>query len=199
MRKRRAPRGSGFVEVLLAMTIMALVLVGILQMFSVSLVINKGSAARTQMLFRCQQVVENMRYMYFLSRGGYPTPPNMMDAAHAAGSAMTDPGTLPVPISEVSKTFLPYTATDLMWPFWGPTGANVMEEDNGPYKISYTIHHDVDPAFGGTMPCGSAGCQNVWVITVSATPTDVPSTTATRYFGVGLQSGKRVDYVAQLR
>src|SRR5450759_3572052 len=68
-RRTGAPsrRGSSFVEVLLAMAIMALVLVGILQMFSVSLIISKGSAARTQMLFKCQQVVENIRWYYFVT------------------------------------------------------------------------------------------------------------------------------------
>src|SRR5471030_1999854 len=70
----RARRGSSFVEVLLAMTILALVLVGILQMFSVSLIVNKGSAARTQMLFKCQQVVENLRWYYYVSRNS-ATPP----------------------------------------------------------------------------------------------------------------------------
>ena len=57
------------------MTIMALVLVGILQMFSVSLIINKGAAARTQMLFKCQQVVENIRWYYFVTSNGLATPP----------------------------------------------------------------------------------------------------------------------------
>ena len=186
---RRAARGSGFVEVLLAMTIMALVLVGILQMFSVSLVINKGSAARTQMLFRCQQVVENIRYFYYLARSGSPTPALITDSAHVSGSAMASPGTLPAVLSEVAKTYLPYVATDATWPYWGPTGANVMEQEKAPYKISYTITYD-----GLPNPCGPSGCQNVWIITVSATPTD--DTSATRYFGVGLNSGKRVDYVA---
>jgi hypothetical protein len=184
---RRATRGSSFIEVLLAMTIMALVLVGILQMFSVSLVINKGSAARTQMLFKCQQVVENVRYFYYLSRSGTGTPALISDSGHVTGSAMTTPGTLPVPLDAargvVAKTFLPYDSGDSTWPYWGPLGANVMEQENGPYKISYTIDRDA--------------VQNVWVITVSATPTDVA--TATRYFGIGLNSGKRVDYVAQVQ
>src|ERR1039458_5856971 len=67
-------RGSSFVEVLLAMTIMTLVLVGILQMFSVSLIINKGAAARTQMLFKCQQVVENIRWYYYVTGHSLATP-----------------------------------------------------------------------------------------------------------------------------
>jgi hypothetical protein len=156
-------------------------------MFSVSLVINKGSAARTQMLFKCQQVVENVRYFYYLNRAGAATPAILTDGGHASGAAMATPGTLPLPLDvthgDVDKTFLPYAATDATWAYWGPTGANVMEQENGPYKISYTIKRDA--------------LQNVWVITVSATPTDVA--TATRYFGVGLASGKRVDYVAQFQ
>ncbi|MGA7993115.1 MAG: prepilin-type N-terminal cleavage/methylation domain-containing protein [Thermoanaerobaculia bacterium] len=182
---KRNTRGSSFVEVLLAMTIMALVLVGILQMFSVSLVINKGSAARTQMLFKCQQVVENVRLFYFLAKTGAPTPGLITEAGHAANSPMSTPGALPDSFSAttcpVTQTFLPYASTDATWAYWGPAGANVMEQDNGPYKISYTIIPD--------------NVQKMWVITVSATPTDVAG--ATRYFGIGTSSGKRVDYVAQ--
>jgi hypothetical protein len=178
---KRKTRGSSFIEVLLAMTIMALVLVGILQMFSVSLVINKGSAARTQMLFKCQQVVENVRLFYFLDKSGATTPPLITDNAIGPRAAMAVPGTLPSLLDNVGKTYLPYSSADATWPYWGPAGANVMEQENGPYKISYTIVKDP--------------VQNLWVITVSATPTDVA--TATRYFGVDLKSGKRVDYVAQ--
>jgi hypothetical protein len=162
---------------------MALVLVGILQMFSVSLVINKGSAARTQMLFKCQQVVENIRYFYYLSRNATATPPLLTDTGHVSGAAMSTPGTLPIPLSDVAQTFLPYVATDATWPYWSAAGANVMEQENGPYQISYTIARDA--------------AQSVWVVTVTATPTNVAG--ATRYFGVGLQSGKRVDYVTQFQ
>jgi Tfp pilus assembly protein PilV len=163
-----ARRGSSFVEVLLAMTIMALVLVGILQMFSVSLIINKGSAARTQMLFKCQQVVENLRWYYYVTQRSLAAP--------------TGTG---IPILANATVNLPYDGTELEWPFWGPAGANVMEAANGPYQVSYTIEGD--------------DVQNVWVITVSAVPTNVAG--ATRYFGIvgsGPNATKRVDYVAQL-
>jgi hypothetical protein len=185
---RRAARGSSFIEVLLAMTIMVLVLVGILQMFSVSLVINKGSAARTQMLFKCQQVVENVRLFYYLAKSGAPTPPLITELGHASGAPMSTPGALPSALNDVAKSYLPYTdpgsfPCNCPWDYWGPNGANVMETSNGPYKISYTIARD--------------NVQNLWVITVSATPTDVA--TATPYFGIGLKSGKRVDYVAQFQ
>jgi len=153
------------------MTIMALVLVGILQMFSVSLIMNKGSEARTQMLFKCQQVVENIRWYYFVTQHSLASP---------AGTGIPALGAAPV-------NLLPYLTSDANWAFWGPTGANVMEAPNGPYKISYVIQQDA---------AQSVAPQVVWVITVSAVPTDVGG--ATRYFGISTSgSGKRVDYVAQ--
>jgi hypothetical protein len=172
MADRRARRGSSFVEVLIAMTIMALVLVGILQMFSVSLIVNKGSEARTQMLFKCQQVVENIRWYYFVTKG---TPP------------LATPTGTGIPALGAATVKLPYLGTEPEWAFWGPTGANVMEAPNGPYKISYVIQQD---AAQNVLPLSA------WVITVSAVPTDVAG--ATRYLRIGTKSsGKRVDYVAQ--
>ena len=181
MAERRVPfvraRGSSFVEVLLAMTIMALVLVGILQMFSVSLIINKGSAARTQMLFKCQQVVENLRWYYFVT-------------SNTARDARTNTG---IPALAATTVDLPYLGSETEWAFWGPNGANVMEAPNGPYKIRYMIVKDLAQQLPGA---GAIAPVNVWVITVSAFPTDVAG--ATRYFGVSTTgSGKRVDYVAQ--
>src|SRR5450830_1567944 len=177
MANRRARRGSSFVEVLLAMTIMALVLVGILQMFSVSLIMNKGSEARTQMLFKCQQVVENIRWYYFVTQNSLAAP---------AGTGIPVLGAVSVDACKPAFC-VPYLGTDPWWTFWGPTGANVMEAEKGPYKISYTIQKDDAQAVAPLT---------TWVITVSAVPTDVAD--ATRYFGISTKgSGKRVDYVAQ--
>jgi hypothetical protein len=84
---------------------------------------------------------------------------------------------------------LPYTAAQLAaFPFWSPTGANVIERADGPYQISYTI---VDDPLQ-TLNTGAV----VWVITVSAVPTNVAG--AAHYLGIGTNGGgKRVDYVAQ--
>lgn len=164
-------RGSSFVEVLLAMTIMALVLVGILQMFSVSLIINKGAAARTQMLFKCQQVVENIRWYYYVTSNSLAAP---------VGTG--------IPALGATTVNLPYAGTEPEYAFWGPTGANVIERANGPYQISYTIKDDPLQ----TLNTGAV----VWVITVSAVPTNVAG--AAHYLGIGTNGGgKRVDYVAQ--
>jgi hypothetical protein len=181
-RKGAFSRGSSFVEVLLAMTIMALVLVGILQMFSVSLIINKGAAARTQMLFKCQQVVENIRWYYYVTSHSLATPLTTGIPPYATVSVGT-----PVTVN------LPYVTTDPEYAFWGPAGANVIERDNGPYKISYTIVND-----GGVGGQALQNGVNVFVITVSAVPTDIAGGSGTvRYLGIGQKSGKRVDYVAQ--
>ncbi|MFI5120600.1 MAG: hypothetical protein ACHQM4_09315 [Thermoanaerobaculia bacterium] len=170
-------RGSSFVEVLLAMTIMALVLVGILQMFSVSLIINKGAAARTQMLFKCQQVVENIRWYYFATSHPIAAPTGTGIPPYATVAVGT-----PVTVD------LPYLSGDPGFPYWGPTGANVIEMENGPYKISYTIVNDNSQVLNNHA--------SVWVITVSAVPTNVAG--AARYLGIGTNGGgKRVDYVAQ--
>lgn len=161
------------------MTIMALVLVGILQMFSVSLLINKGAAARTQMLFKCQQVVENLRWYYYVTSNNMAAPTNT--GIPALGAATVN---------------LPYDGSETEYAFWGPAGANVIERPNGPYKVSYTLAEDVAQEMGTTLPLTPI---HVWVITVSAVPTDVAG--AARYLGVGLGSPnskvKRVDYVAQ--
>jgi hypothetical protein len=180
VRRTGAPsrRGSSFVEVLLAMTIMALVLVGILQMFSVSLIVNKGAAARTQMLFKCQQVVENIRWYYYVTSHGLATPLGTGIPALAGGTVN-----------------LPYLTGDAGYAFWGPDGANVIERDNGPYQISYTIAEDVAQI---GHPPAPAPPVRVWVITVSAVPTNVAGGPGdSRYLGIGLRSPKRVDYVAQ--
>src|SRR5450830_1937914 len=110
MADRRPRRGSSFVEVLIAMTIMALVLVGILQMFSVSLIVNKGAEARTQMLFKCQQVVENIRWYYFVKQHSLATP---------TGTGI--PGLGAVSVDACKPAFsVPYLGTETEWAFWGP-------------------------------------------------------------------------------
>jgi pilin/secretion family protein with methylation motif len=173
---RPSRRGSSFVEVLLAMTIMALVLVGILQMFSVSLIVNKGAAARTQMLFKCQQVVENIRWYYYVT-----------------GHSLAAPTNTGIPVLGAVTVNLPYDGTEAEYPFWGPDGANVIERPNGAYKLSYTIVDDLAQQLN--PPAG----PHVFVITVTAVPTDVAGGPgAVRYLGIGTNGGgKRVDYVAQ--
>jgi hypothetical protein len=174
-RRTGAPsrRGSSFVEVLLAMTILALVLVGILQMFSLSLLTDFGSAGRTEMTFKAQQVVEILRWVSFLRR----SDPLKLNPA--------DPGNPPAPADKLVVN-LPWVATDPYWAFWGPAGANAVEGEKLPYQLSYSYAEVT-----GTTPA--------WIITVTATPKPVATgSVPTRlYLGSGSRN-KRIDYVAQI-
>ncbi len=171
---RRLPpsrRGSSLIEVIVAMAILSIMVAGILQLFSLALLASAGAAARTELLFKCQQVVENIRFCYALTRrtSPLPVPP---------GSGVPDP--------IVAGTYnLPYTSASdpLGFAYWGPGGANVIEEDSGAFKIYYTI----EPS--------SASVNALWIVTVSVIPTD-DAAAARRYFGIGLKTFKRVDYVA---
>lgn len=153
------------------MAILSIMVAGILQLFSLALLASAGAAARTELMFRCQQVVENIRFNVNLQRRGLPTP---------TLTGITNP--------LVPGTYdLPYKNTDATWgteyPYWGPAGANVITESGGPYRLSFNI------------ATSSGSAQAMWVITVSAIPTNDPNA-ARRFFGLGLQNFKRVDYVA---
>jgi hypothetical protein len=152
------------------MAILSIMVAGILQLFSLALLASAGAAARTELLFKCQQVVENVRFCYALTRRSPALP-------IPAGSGV------PPVFVDGTTVDLPYLSSDAGYAYWGPGGANVIEEDKGAFKISYTITH-------------SSGSVNaLWIITVSAIPTDDP-VAARRFFGIGLRSFKRVDYAA---
>lgn len=152
------------------MAILSIMVAGILQLFSLALLASAGAAARTELLFKCQQVVENVRFCYGLTRR---TP------------ALPVPAGAGVPSPIVAGTYdLPYLSSDGGYAYWGPGGANVIEEDKGPFKIFYTIE-----------PSSGAASNFLWIVTVSAVPTD-DAAAARRFFGIGLRGFKRVDYVA---
>lgn len=175
---RRARRGMSLIEVLVASLILALLMLGVLEMFSLSLLTDYGSAARTDLTYKCQQVVENIRYVQFLKNGG-------VTGSVAPLSSATG---IPDAPSVGTKYSLPYKSTDSTWAYWGPAGANVMEEAaGGPYQLFYTFTDS--GAF--------------WTVTVTAQPTKKASPTVTAasgkaYLGAG-SVVKSVEYVAQLR
>lgn len=163
-------RGSSLIEVIVAMAILSIMVAGILQLFSLALLSSAAAAARTELLFKCQQVVENIRFCYALTRRNPPgTPP-----ASSGVPAALAPGTYN----------LPYTSSDAGWDYWGPNGANVMQQSSGPYQISYSIARS------------SAGINALWIVTVTAIPTPRTVNASSRFLGLTLESGKRVDYVA---
>jgi type II secretory pathway pseudopilin PulG len=172
---RRTQRGAGLIEALIALAILGILSLGVLPMFSLSLMTDKGSAARTDLIYKCQQVVENVRYYQFLTNGGV-----------TGGSAPTNTG-IPASPSIGTKYALPYKSVQANWDFWGPAGTNIMEDPNGgPYQIFYVFG---DPGAG------------YWTVTVTAQPAQ-KATVATgqtpgtaSYLGVQAQS-KSVEYVA---
>lgn len=169
-------RGSSLIEVLVAMSILSIMVAGILQLFSLALLSSAAAAARTELLFKCQQVVENIRFCYALTRRNPAVPPPT-----SAGVSV-----VPVPLAAGTHN-LPYTSTDWAWDYWGPAGANVMEEPaGGPYQISYTISRS------------SVGLNAFWIITVTAIPTPRGVSASRRYFGLTLNNAKRVDYVSAI-
>lgn len=116
-------KGSTLVEILLAMTILAILLIGILQMFSAAYVLNMRSASRTLQAYKCQQVAEVLR-LY-----------RMLQTVHQA------PNLPQCGLNFVDNEIyaLPYNSTCQNWDFWGPTGANVIENENGGIRLFVRI------------------------------------------------------------
>ncbi len=167
-------RGSSLIEVLIALFIMMILMIGILQMFSVACVVNVGSAARTEMTYKCEQVVENLRYIYHVSTANKDLP------NHQNPTILVQSG---VSLADGTHN-LPYTGTEANYAYWGPNGADVIEAPNGPYRLSYTV---VSQLY--MPPINGGGGNNYLTITISA----VPAGTAAARF-----QHKRIDYVATL-
>lgn len=172
-------QGSGLIEVMIALLIMLFLMIGVLQMFSMAFLVNSGSAARTDMVYKCQQVTEQIRMVKYLRSSGL--------------TVVNDPTTT-VPATFSAKTVtLPASPSDPDFKYWGPSGANVLGEMSGStyiapaYLLSYTI------ADGSV-----SGATGFWIITVSAVPNLASVSNTKRYHGIGLNK-KRIDYVAQIR
>ncbi len=184
-RSLRSRRGSSFIEILIALAIIAVLMVGILQMFALALITNQGSAARTDLLYKAQQVVENLRLVYYLDvRLGNDT------ARVASGVPDTISAT-------TAPIYLPYYdgdgTTTLTWAHWGPAGFNIVDDERLPYRMSYTVE---------------ARDARFWLVTVTATPVDNPNLVGTypavtdtdnprRFRGLGSKL-KIVTYAAQI-
>ena len=141
----KGERGTSLIEVLIALLILFFLMIGILQMFAMAYLVNLGSAARTEMTYKCQQVAENVRYLRFLQNQGVVV-------------------SAPTGISFAEGTYaLPYTSGELSGSFWGPNFANVVEAPDGPFRLSVTIQ-DGD----------TAGEPGMWIVTANATPVLTP-------------------------
>lgn len=166
-------RGSSLIEVLVALMIMLFLMIGVLQLFSMAALVSMGSGARTEMTSKAQQVVENIRYLQFLTK---PTPTGL---GHTVPTGLGSVG-LAFPIAVATSGTLDPTSNT----YWGPTGANVFPsagDNDTPYQISYVIQDGTPATF--------------WLVTVTVEPTTVSG--ARKYMGTAI-THKRVDYVAQI-
>jgi Tfp pilus assembly protein PilV len=165
---RGGERGSSLIEVMVALMIMLFLMIGVLQLFSMAYLVNLGSGARTEMTSKAEQVVENMRYLQYLTKAA----PKGLGQTAPSNIGITFPVT-----GATSGTLDPTTNT-----YWGPAGANVFpttSTNTTPYQVSYTI---VD-------------ATTWWQVTVTVQSSTASG--ARKYLGEGI-TRKRVDYVAQL-
>lgn len=136
----RGERGASLVEVLVALLIFLFLMIGVLQMFSMAFIINKGSEARTEMTYKCQQMVENVRYLNALYKESTPLP---------SGAGIS------FPLADgYTYDLYNFSQTQLDASFWGPNGANVVESVNPRYALSMAVVDDGD----------------FWTVTVTARP-----------------------------
>jgi hypothetical protein len=142
--KAEGEKGSSLIEVLVALLIMLFLMIGILQMFALSYLVNLGSAARTELTYKCEQVMENVRYFSYLSHEGIALPANT-GITFAAGTYD-----------------LPYSGSAVASSYWGPTQADVVEGEDMPYRLSVEVQD------GDTH-----GVAGQWIVTVSAVPSEV--------------------------
>ncbi|MFZ5805519.1 MAG: type IV pilus modification PilV family protein [Acidobacteriota bacterium] len=134
--------GMTLVEILIALAILLVVTVGILQLFSLSYLVNMGSLARTDLQYRAERVAESIRYLYALSRRDPPVSiPECGITFPLAGA--------------ISKTDIPNDPTHACW---GRTRFNVAQAD-APFVLSYEITDGE-----------AAGAGRVWIVTVTARP-----------------------------
>ncbi len=152
MRRDRDPRGERgltLLEILFALAIFMLIMVGVLQVFSAALLSDRAAEARSELAFKAQQVVETVRMADAIARSTNPVPANLSPA----NTGMT----FPIAAAMAPLT-LPEKDSDPYWGFWGPDGAGVMEP-GARYRITVRI-----------LDGDATGNPDSWVIEVTATP-----------------------------
>jgi len=109
-------RGESLVEVLVALGILLIILVGVLQLFTMALLSFHTSSAQTEMIQRGQNVVEVIR---------------LVRSSGVSGTS----GILPL---SAGTRQLPVASSDTGFDFWGPDGFGVIEHE-ARYRVSYEI------------------------------------------------------------
>lgn len=143
---RRHDRGLTLVEVLVALGLFFVITVALLELYAASVGINLGSAARTDLVYRCERVVETIRFVEALKK--QENPPDMSGYGINLLSQANSTVTLP---------------TDPSNNYWGTRGANVLDGTQR-YELAYQVADAGDfwtvtvmarPRTGGFMYIGS--------------------------------------------
>jgi hypothetical protein len=108
------------------MALFFIITVAILQLYAASVAINLGSLARTDLIYKCERVVETIRWVEALKH--QDSPPDLsgynINLVSQAGTTVSLP-------------------TDPTNNFWGANGANVIDASSK-YLLSYTVTNNVD-------------------------------------------------------
>jgi Tfp pilus assembly protein PilW len=170
VRRRETEKGTSLVEVVIALGILLILMIGVLQMFSMAYLTNLNAAASTELTAKAQQTAEVLRWALYQKAWAATigSGASILPVAQLAGA----------PAPGVTYT-LPDASTVAYWSFWGPSGVGVQTRDRPPYTITYNIQ----------APAG-ATFQTVTVVVAAKT------TGVNKYVGVA-KRGKVVEYVMQ--
>ena len=177
-RNKKREGGSSLLEVLIAMAVLLFLMIGVLSMFSMAYLQNLGSAARTEMTYKAQQVADVIHLLNYMQRTQQTLPAS-------ADTGLTFPlvsGTS-VNITDLSS------GSALKYPYWGPPSATLPSAAGivDPANLRYTIQVNVTGPTNGLM-----------TVTISVIPNTSSSNPAGgRYIGNKIR-WKEVDYAIQL-
>ncbi|MGC8917224.1 MAG: type IV pilus modification PilV family protein [Thermoanaerobaculum sp.] len=136
-------RGVTLIEILIALAILVVVTVAVLELFSLSYLVNMGSLARTDLQYRAERVVEGLRFL----RAMNDSPLQPWTACGVNVKQITGP---------VGPVDIPNDPNNACW---GVPGFRVVDQAQSPFVLSYSIA-DGEPLGNG----------RVWVVTVTARP-----------------------------
>ena len=181
-RSKKREGGSSLLEVLIAMAVLLFLMIGVLSMFSMAYLQNLGSAARTDMTYKAQQVADVVRYLNYLQRS-QPTTGIPSTIKPYVGLTFPLSGGTSVTITDV-------TGSTLTYGYWGPPSSTIPDATGilNPADLPYSI----------TIIIGAPNAVGLVTVTVAVVPnTATQNGSGPRYLGMAI-SHKEVDYVTQL-
>ena len=119
----RRRRGMTLIETLIGFLILLFVMLSVLQMFSMALAVNMGSAARTDLTYRAQRVSETIRTIY-----------GFKDSQPTTFASMKTNSGVDLAAQNGTTVTVPPTGKETFWASWAQVVATGV-----PYSISYSV------------------------------------------------------------